>query len=115
MTQNKFPIISKSPPNHLRSYLSLKARVLRPPQIAYNPSSKAGGTVKPREGGWNLRDRKFVRSGEALQYWVVVAFVQQQKLGLSHAKQFIRDLVSTSKSQGMVIIIIRSFFVLWYI
>ncbi|CAG8588386.1 1538_t:CDS:10 [Diversispora eburnea] len=64
----------------------------------------AGGTVKPREGGWNLRDRKFVRSGEALQYWIVVAFVQQQKLRLKDAEKFVQELVDTSKSQGMDIV-----------
>ncbi|CAG8693582.1 8150_t:CDS:2, partial [Racocetra fulgida] len=58
--------------------------------------------VKPREGGWNLRDRKFVRSGKTLQYWVVVAFVQQQKLSIPQAKQFVKELVNTSRSQGMV-------------
>ncbi|RHZ45603.1 hypothetical protein Glove_668g20 [Diversispora epigaea] len=80
------------------------ARVLKPPKIAYDPSSKAGRTVKPREGGWNLRDRKFVRSGERLRYWIVVAFVQQQKLRLNDAEKFVRELVDTSESQGMDIV-----------
>ncbi|CAG8529628.1 8457_t:CDS:10 [Cetraspora pellucida] len=76
-------------------------RILKAPKVSYHITSKAGGTVKPREGGWNLRDRKFVRSGKTLQYWVVVAFVQQQKLSISQAKQFIKELVNTSRSQGM--------------
>ncbi|CAG8548344.1 27881_t:CDS:10 [Dentiscutata erythropus] len=79
----------------------IPARILKAPKVSYHITSKAGGTVKPREGGWNLRDRKFVRSGKTLQYWVVVAFVQQQKLSFSQAKQFIKELVNTSRSQGM--------------
>ncbi|CAG8442856.1 5379_t:CDS:10 [Scutellospora calospora] len=71
------------------------------PKVSYHITSKAGGTVKPREGGWNLRDRKFVRSGKTLKYWVVVAFVQQQKLSIPQAKQFVKELVNTSRSQGM--------------
>ncbi|CAG8551942.1 6477_t:CDS:10, partial [Dentiscutata heterogama] len=70
----------------------IPARILKAPKVSYHITSKAGGTVKPREGGWNLRDRKFVRSGKTLQYWVVVAFVQQQKLSFSQAKQFIKEL-----------------------
>ncbi|CAG8454469.1 1457_t:CDS:2 [Cetraspora pellucida] len=81
--------------------MNIKARILKAPKVSYHITSKAGGTVKPREGGWNLRDRKFVRSGKTLQYWVVVAFVQQQKLSISQAKQFIKELVNTSRSQGM--------------
>ncbi|CAG8587767.1 28631_t:CDS:10, partial [Racocetra persica] len=77
------------------------SRVLKAPKVSYHITSKAGGTVKPREGGWNLRDRKFVRSGKTLQYWVVVAFVQQQKLSIPQAKQFVKELVNTSRSQGM--------------
>ncbi|GBB88310.1 hypothetical protein RclHR1_14880004 [Rhizophagus clarus] len=55
---------------------TVPARVLKPPQISYHSTSKAGGTVKPKEGGWNLRDRKF-------------------------AKQFVKELVNTSRQQGM--------------
>lgn len=83
--------------------LFYKARVLKPPQISYHSTSKAGGTVRPKEGGWNLRDRKFVRSGNTLRYWVVVAFIDQRKF--NQAKQFVKELVNTSRQQGMVIII----------
>ncbi|CAI2172161.1 19284_t:CDS:10 [Funneliformis geosporum] len=79
----------------------IPARVLRAPQISYHSSSKAGGTVKPREGGWNLKDRKFVRSGDTLRYWVVVAFIDQRRLSVSKAKQFVKELVITSRQQGM--------------
>ncbi|CAG8473883.1 8152_t:CDS:10 [Acaulospora morrowiae] len=79
------------------------ARILRPPQIAYHSSSKAGETVKPSNGGWNLKDRKFVRSGEMLRYWVVVVFVRKEKFSHEDAEQFIKVLVSTSKNQGMSI------------
>ncbi|CAG8650047.1 1091_t:CDS:10, partial [Rhizophagus irregularis] len=77
----------------------IPARVLKPPQISYHSTSKAGGTVRPKEGGWNLRDRKFVRSGNTLRYWVVVAFIDQRKF--NQAKQFVKELVNTSRQQGM--------------
>ena len=73
---------------------------MKAPQISYHSSSKAGRTVKPREGGWNLRDRKFIRSGNTLRYWVVVAFIEQRKQ--NQTKQFVQDLVNTSRHQGMV-------------
>jgi acyl dehydratase len=77
---------------------------LKPPQISYHSTSKAGGTVKPKEGGWNLRDRKFVRSGNTLRYWVVVAFIEQrEQRKFNQAKQFVKELVNTSRQQGMVI------------
>ncbi|CAG8802713.1 6065_t:CDS:2, partial [Gigaspora rosea] len=109
----RFPVakLSSAQRGHMIKHTALRpqdnmdsiteARILKAPKVSYHRSSKAGGTVKPREGGWNLRDRKFVRSGETLQYWVVVAFVQQQKLSISQAKQFIKELVNTSRSQGM--------------
>ncbi|CAG8485886.1 15886_t:CDS:10 [Acaulospora colombiana] len=81
----------------------IPARVLKPPQIAYHTSSKAGETVRPLNGGWNLKDRKFVKSGETLRYWVVVIFVHQQKFSRQKAEQFIKELVDTSKNQGMEI------------
>ncbi|CAG8550642.1 41959_t:CDS:10 [Gigaspora margarita] len=109
----RFPVakLSSAQRGHMIKHTALRpqdnmdsiteARILKAPKVSYHRSSKAGCTVKPREGGWNLRDRKFVRSGKTLQYWVVVAFVQQQKLSISQAKQFIKELVNTSRSQGM--------------
>src|SRR5687767_10468258 len=93
--------------------LFYKARVLKAPQISYHSTSKAGRTVKPREGGWNLRDRKFIRSGNTLRYWVVVAFIlekererererdkrereEREKRRFNHAKHFVKDLINTS-------------------
>ncbi|CAG8671461.1 9080_t:CDS:2, partial [Dentiscutata heterogama] len=55
----------------------VEARILKALKVSYH---KAGGTVKLREGGWNLRDRKFVRSKPNIQ----------------------KELVNTSRNQGMV-------------
>jgi len=74
---------------------------LKPPQISYHSSSKAGKNVNPKEGGWNIRDRKFIRSGNTLRYWVVVAFIEQRRQ--DQARQFVQDLVNISRQQGVVI------------
>ena len=76
---------------------------MKAPTISYHSTSKAGKTVRPKEGGWNLRDRKFIRSGNTLRYWAVVAFTEQQQRRINQVKQFVKDLINTSRQQGMVI------------
>ena len=60
-------------------------------------------TFAPRDGAWNLKDKK-VATGATLGSWAVVVFGSERDLPLSFAEGFIRELVVTCVDTGMVII-----------
>ncbi|KAF9193168.1 Eukaryotic translation initiation factor 2C [Haplosporangium sp. Z 11] len=81
---------------------TVNARVLPPPSISYNPSSRVANFV-PRDGAWNLRDKK-VAAGATLGAWGVVVFGTEHDLPRTYAEGFIRELVVTCVDTGMEIV-----------
>ncbi|CAG8608738.1 2182_t:CDS:1 [Ambispora gerdemannii] len=79
-------------------------RILDPPMIAYHSSSKDGPKLKPNNGGWNLRGRKFIKSGIPLKYWFVICCVQDRYLPRVAVEDFVVTLVNTCRGQGMEIV-----------
>ncbi|KAF9438295.1 eukaryotic translation initiation factor 2C, 2 [Entomortierella beljakovae] len=80
----------------------LKARVLPAPSISYNPSSRQANVV-PREGAWNLKDKK-VATGATLGSWGIVVFGSENELHTHAVENFVRELVNTCVNTGMNII-----------
>lgn len=80
--------------------LSLLARILPPPTISYHPSSKMANFA-PRDGAWNLKDKK-VASGATLGSWGVVVFGTERDLPMTFTNGFIRELIVTCTATGMV-------------
>lgn len=76
------------------------ARVLPTPNISYHPSSRMANFV-PRDGAWNLKDKK-VATGATLGSWGVVVFAQERELPLGLVQGFIRELIVTCIDTGMV-------------
>ncbi|CAB4436040.1 unnamed protein product [Rhizophagus irregularis] len=74
------------------------ARVIKSTDVKY-----AGKTMKPNNGQWNLRDVKFVESGERLEFWHVVIFEQSKWMPKGEAINFIENLARQCESQGMSI------------
>jgi eukaryotic translation initiation factor 2C len=72
------------------------ARLLNPTDVKY-----AGKIMKPKNGQWNLRDVKFVESGERLEFWHVIIFEQSRWMPKEHATEFIENLAQQCKLQGM--------------
>ncbi|CAG8516305.1 10444_t:CDS:10 [Funneliformis caledonium] len=75
------------------------ARVLPVPNLQYHPSSREAD-FQPREGVWNLRDKK-VATGATLGSWSVVAFGTEQEYPTDVVKKFVRQLVITCIETGM--------------
>ncbi|CAB4422806.1 unnamed protein product [Rhizophagus irregularis] len=79
--------------------LLVNARVLPTPTIQYHPSSREHH-VQPRDGSWNLRDKK-VATGATLGSWAVLAFLSQDDLPDLSINTFVRELVNTCQDTGM--------------
>ncbi|KAF9950945.1 eukaryotic translation initiation factor 2C, 2 [Mortierella alpina] len=77
----------------------VNARVLPTPNISYHPSSRMANFV-PRDGAWNLKDKK-VATGATLGSWGVVVFAQERELPLTLVQGFIRELIVTCIDTGM--------------
>uniref|UniRef100_U9UWV0 Piwi-domain-containing protein n=1 Tax=Rhizophagus irregularis (strain DAOM 181602 / DAOM 197198 / MUCL 43194) TaxID=747089 RepID=U9UWV0_RHIID len=77
----------------------LEARVLSTPTITYHPSSR-DFAFQPREGSWNLRDKK-VAVGATLGSWAVVCFGSERDSPPQMIQAFIRQLVITCSDTGM--------------
>ncbi|CAG8457935.1 8826_t:CDS:2 [Funneliformis mosseae] len=72
------------------------ARVLPAPKIQYHPSSR-DAAFTPKDGSWNLRDKK-VATGATLGSWACVVFGNFEMQAVQH---FIRELVNTCQDTGM--------------
>ncbi|CAG8449098.1 3430_t:CDS:10 [Funneliformis mosseae] len=77
----------------------VQARILPTPTIQYHPSSR-DHEFKPREGAWNLRDKK-VATGATLGSWSVLAFGSERDLPPQAIQAFVRELVNTCQDTGM--------------
>ncbi|CAG8640305.1 9527_t:CDS:10, partial [Ambispora leptoticha] len=77
----------------------VNARVLPTPPVQYHPSSKES-SVKPREGTWNLRDKK-VAAGTTLGSWSVLVFGPSHEIPETNVKHFLRELITTCQDTGM--------------
>ncbi|CAB4394807.1 unnamed protein product [Rhizophagus irregularis] len=59
-------------------------------------------TIPANNGKWNLKNVKFVKSGEMLAFWQVVVFEQQEKrISEEDVYSFIEKLITQCKIQGM--------------
>ncbi|CAB4376592.1 unnamed protein product [Rhizophagus irregularis] len=76
----------------------MDARILAPIKVKY-----AGSIIKPKNGQWNLKDVKFVESGERLEFWHVVIFEQNNWMPKREAINFIKNLARQCELQGMKI------------
>ena len=77
-------------------FTEVGARVLNPPQIAYAGGPR--GLVKPAGGAWNLRGKKFFKSGKPLTSWAVVSF--DRFFDVKAMQGFVTYLVQTMKMFG---------------
>ncbi|KAF7366306.1 Protein argonaute-2 [Mycena sanguinolenta] len=79
--------------------LATKARVLRPPTLKYGTGGKAA-TVEPRNGSWNMADKKFYRPA-TIAAWVLV--VLDTRLPDRLLEDVGRGLVQGCISTGMTV------------
>ncbi|CAI2168374.1 8249_t:CDS:2 [Funneliformis geosporum] len=77
----------------------VQARVLPTPTINYHTSSK-DASFTPREGSWNLRDKK-VAEGATLRSWSVLVFGTEPDFPMQSVQNFVRELVIVCSDTGM--------------
>src|SRR3954451_9124925 len=77
----------------------VQARVLPAPKLRYHPSSK-DAAFTPRDGSWNLRDKK-VATGATLGSWACAVFGSERDYPVAAVQKFIRELVTTCQDTGM--------------
>jgi len=80
--------------------ITAPARVLQTPFIEYHPSSREA-RFQPRDGTWNLRDKK-VATGATLGSWSVIMFGPERDFPVPAVNGFIRELVITCQDTGLV-------------
>ncbi|KAI9236747.1 MAG: Piwi domain-containing protein [Podila humilis] len=78
------------------------ARVLPAPTVCYHPSSQEASFV-PKNGAWNLRDKK-VTQGGTLGSWGVLVFGTERDCSSVVLQSFIRELVITCQHTGMNVV-----------
>ncbi|KAI8591999.1 Piwi domain-containing protein [Geranomyces variabilis] len=82
-----------------REMATVNARVLPVPTLSYHPSSLQA-TIAPREGSWNLRDKR-VAQGARLTSWAVIVFSPEREVSLFQVQKFLRELITTCRDTGM--------------
>ncbi|RIB10666.1 Piwi domain-containing protein [Gigaspora rosea] len=77
----------------------VNARVLPTPTLQYHQSSREA-SFSPRDGSWNLRDKK-VATGATLGSWAVIAFGSERDMQMQAIQHFVRELIITCQDTGM--------------
>lgn len=80
----------------------IKARVLPAPIVSYHPSSREANFT-PRDGQWNLRDKKLAQA-TTLGSWGVVLFGTERDCPRVGFEGFIRDLIVACQEIGLNIV-----------
>ncbi|KAG0337299.1 Eukaryotic translation initiation factor 2C [Podila humilis] len=80
----------------------IPSRVLPPPMVQYNPTSREA-SFTPRDGAWNLKDKK-VFNGSHLGSWGVIVFATERDLSKVALQGFLRELIVTCQDTGMNIV-----------
>eukprot|EP00158_Paraphelidium_tribonemae_P008813 Partr_v1_DN28691_c0_g1_i1_m49399 putative eukaryotic translation initiation factor 2c len=81
--------------------MTIPARVIDPPTVQYHPSSREP-LITPREGSWNLRDKKVVQPA-TLHSWVMVCFGSPREMPQHKMDHFLRELIHTCRDTGLAI------------
>ncbi|KAK0229319.1 argonaute-like protein [Armillaria nabsnona] len=79
--------------------MEIPARMINAPELKYGPGSKQP-IVRPRDGAWNLVDKKFSKP-MPLGSWIVVIFVPQHYFRPDDANRMIAALVQGCQAVGM--------------
>ncbi|KAH9853511.1 argonaute-like protein [Lenzites betulinus] len=78
---------------------SLQARVLDPPVLQYGQGSRQL-TIKPRDGAWNMIDKKFYKP-VAIRRWCIAIFERRQRFRPDLVEEMKAGLLQAFASVGM--------------
>lgn len=81
--------------------MEIDARVLMHPKLQYGAGSKQP-TVEPRDGQWNLRDKKFVEP-RSISRWAITLFVPPSAFPPPQVNAMVEQIISAFAAVGMAI------------
>ncbi|KAF8914444.1 argonaute-like protein [Gymnopilus junonius] len=79
--------------------MSVRARVLPPPMLKYGEGS-AQKTIKPANGSWNMRDKKFFKPS-VIKQWVIVVYESERRFPRRAAEEMAFGFCQGAVSVGM--------------
>ncbi|EIW61996.1 argonaute-like protein [Trametes versicolor FP-101664 SS1] len=79
--------------------LSLQARVLEAPVLQYGPGSRQP-TIRPRDGQWNMVDKKFWKPS-SIKRWCIVVFERKERFRQDVAEQMVKGLLESFEKAGV--------------
>ncbi|KAF9270096.1 argonaute-like protein [Marasmius fiardii PR-910] len=79
--------------------LQVQARVLPPPMLKYGPQSKQR-TIQPRNGSWNMVDKKLYQA-VTIKNWYVVIFEIQNRFGEKAVHEMVNGFIEGCLSVGI--------------
>lgn len=82
--------------------LSLSARVLMPPTLKYGEGSKQP-TIAPRDGAWNMIDKRFYKP-TVIRHWAVVVYERQQRFNEITVQELVKGFIDSCNSVGMKVL-----------
>ncbi|THH18233.1 hypothetical protein EW146_g2726 [Bondarzewia mesenterica] len=80
--------------------LKINARVLVPPTLKYGAQSKQP-TIVPRDGAWNMIDKRVFQPCSRVDHWVVVIYEQQRKFNDRNVDDMVNGLMSACVTVGI--------------
>ncbi|KAH9062680.1 argonaute-like protein [Lactarius vividus] len=81
--------------------IRIQARVMNPPTLRYHQSSKQL-SARPRDGAWNLIDKRMFTPSNVAQ-WIIIIYERQQRFNDQVANQMASDLVRACETVGISI------------
>ncbi|KAF8579319.1 argonaute-like protein [Ramaria rubella] len=79
--------------------LSVPARILEPPSLKYGRGSRQPN-IKPDNGAWNMRDKKFYRPA-GVKGWIMVVFERNQRFNEQTAQGVAKSLCDACTAVGI--------------
>ncbi|KZT39639.1 argonaute-like protein [Sistotremastrum suecicum HHB10207 ss-3] len=79
--------------------MKIKSRVLAPPTLKYGPGSRQP-TIMPRDGSWNMVDKKFYQPAK-VEGWIIVIYENQGRFGDQKVRGLIDGLVRGCEEVGI--------------
>ncbi|KAK0435068.1 Piwi-domain-containing protein [Armillaria borealis] len=82
------------------------ARIINPPELKYGLGSKQA-TVRPKDGSWNLVDKKFFKP-MSLGHWIVVIFVPPNRFSSNEANDTINGLIKGCEARNWPLFVYKN-------
>ncbi|KAJ7641742.1 argonaute-like protein [Roridomyces roridus] len=87
--------------NEAAGPLRLNARILEPPTLRYGRGSRQP-TITPKDGAWNMVDKKFIEP-IPIPHWVLVVYETKNRFDARAAKDMMAGLSESCKDVGIAL------------